>query len=531
MKTRQEKITLSTIFTEGYFPFVWIALAILLLYARSLSFGFTNFDDHTFIDRNSEFISDFRNIGQAFRQDMFRPSDISAYYRPVVILSFMSDAHIAGKTLFVYHATNIILHIIASILLYLFLETLGLSKINVFWLSLLFALHPALVRAVAWIPGRTEILLSIFSLLALLTARTTVTKKSVWLGVLSAISFFLALLSKETAIVLPVAALFYVYSLRLTMPRRFLAFLASLWFIAIGTWYFLRTAALVYSPDLGVLGMAKAVFQNSPHILWYVGKAFVPTSLSVLTIYRDASLISGFIASLFFAAVLYIMRKQLNVRYVVFGLVFFVVFLLPTLVSSLPRDSVDLKEDRLYSALIGILIIVGVCASAVETKYIRRDFLQLVAVVACAFFVLQGSLYMNIFRDDLVFWTHAVKRSPTSSVAYLNLGYAYHKRGDIEKAADMYKKTIEYNPKEQVARYNLGMIALGAQAYTEAAKYFLQEIQINPYYSDAYLNLGITYYEIGRIDDAIVVWRKGLEARPDDTRLQANIDTVQKIKP
>ena len=148
----------------------WLALISLVIYAQSLFFGYTYLDDNVLVQDNLFFLKDIGNLGKAFTTEVFHLLHSSAaYYRPMLTLSFMWDAIVGGGALWMFHVTDIAIHITVVALLYLvFLKLEGSPKLS-FVLSAFFAVHPALSQAVSWIPGRNDSLLALFVLASLLT--------------------------------------------------------------------------------------------------------------------------------------------------------------------------------------------------------------------------------------------------------------------------------------------------------------------------------------------------------------------------
>jgi len=97
----------------------------------------------------------------------------SSFYRPLPMLSYLVDARLFGASALAFHAVNVALHALNASLLFVFLRSRRLSRGLVLPLAttLLFALAPIAVEAVAWISGRFDLLGTSFVLAALLTNR------------------------------------------------------------------------------------------------------------------------------------------------------------------------------------------------------------------------------------------------------------------------------------------------------------------------------------------------------------------------
>lgn len=151
------------IFLKGWRPYFWLLLLGFLIYYQTLHFNFVYFDDDILVISNQKFISQLSNIPQAFKDDVFL-SFFDVYYRPLLTVSFIFDAQLSGGAPWAYHLTNLLLHLISTLLLYLLLKKLGVIKDLAFFFAAVFAVHPVLSQAVGWIPGRNDPLLALFLL-------------------------------------------------------------------------------------------------------------------------------------------------------------------------------------------------------------------------------------------------------------------------------------------------------------------------------------------------------------------------------
>ena len=139
----------------------------------------------------------------------FKGDQASNYYRPVQMLLYFADAQIFGRRPFGFHLTNVLVHAAASIAAFLLLRRVT-GEGRAAGAALLFAVHPAHVESVAWIAGSTDVncaLLSFACLLAWCRVRDATGDRRVALCGVAGLLFFLALLAKETAIVVPALAL------------------------------------------------------------------------------------------------------------------------------------------------------------------------------------------------------------------------------------------------------------------------------------------------------------------------------------
>jgi len=118
-----------------------------------------------------------------------------------------------------FHAVNLLLHVAAALVAYRLLRRLVKQPLAAAAGALLFALHPVQVEAVAWVTGLKDVLCGLLSLIALWQYIAFVQSrqpdaddqsrlKPIWHYILASIAFILALLSKPSAVMVPVAAAF-----------------------------------------------------------------------------------------------------------------------------------------------------------------------------------------------------------------------------------------------------------------------------------------------------------------------------------
>src|SRR3989344_5686992 len=147
------------------FVFGLLALVIFVVFGRTVWFDYVQFDEGIILANNWFFVSDISNFFEVFKHDINYPSNIAPYYRPMFILSFMLNSQFGSSPL-VFHLGNILLHIVAAYFIFwLFLE-LGFKKEISIFSSLIFAVHPVVTPVVAWVPGRIEAILTIFTALS-----------------------------------------------------------------------------------------------------------------------------------------------------------------------------------------------------------------------------------------------------------------------------------------------------------------------------------------------------------------------------
>ncbi|MCX6557042.1 MAG: glycosyltransferase family 39 protein [Candidatus Aminicenantes bacterium] len=165
------------------------------------------------ITQNPNFLNKF--LWQAFGDPLgkdARSQDLEKgmqYYRPLVSFSFWLDYKLWGLNAAGFHLTNMLLHSLNVLLLFLLVARCFNDWLAAFAAASLFAVFPTNFENVAWISGRTDLLALLFLLLSAHCFFTFVRSGHKRDTVTAALFFFLALLSKEAVIL---SLLVYIYA-------------------------------------------------------------------------------------------------------------------------------------------------------------------------------------------------------------------------------------------------------------------------------------------------------------------------------
>ncbi len=105
--------------------------------------------------------------------------------------------------------------------------------------------------------------------------------------------------------------------------------------------------------------------------------------------------------------------------------------------------------------------------------------------------------------------------NPNHSDSLHLLGVIAHQAGKSDIAVNLINKAIQNNPKSPVYYYNLGNVFLDQDDSVEAASCFQKALDIRPDYAEAYHNLGYAFHDQGRLVEAISYYQKALNIKPD----------------
>ncbi len=497
-----------------------IALAAVIVYGQSLFFDYSYFDDQQLILENAA-ILERAEPAEIFFNDVFFGQN-KFYYRPLLTWSLVWDWHWGGGTVFAFHFSNIIFHFLAASLLFYLLRLIFVKADSALVLTLIFTVHPALTQAVAWIPGRNDVLAAIFIFSALIFLSRWFRRERLLDLICLWLFFLLALFTKETTALLPFLALLWVIVFERQHFTWFKLGLSAAGATVAGIiWYLARLAAL--GPTVsGSIWSSLLTSLTTPVV--FLGKVFFPVNLSVYPVAQDVIWFYGILAVILLAFLFYSARVK---KYgpSLFGLLWFWFFIM--LGSSRPDGDIfrNFMEHRLYVPMLGLLIVLA------ETDNFWRHWpLQRRRQLLAALLFLLSFLawrHSNNFRDRFSFWQQATESSPHAALAWRNLGAMHYLDGDLAKAENYFRQSLLLNDQEPMAHNNLAVVYLDRGDLWRAEAELKKELAINPGYDLALYNLGRVYYEKQRYLEAASLWREVLRVNPYHQAAAQKLQAVQ----
>lgn len=463
------------------YPMLWLAAVVLVLYFGSIHFGLTELDDAIFIKDLHQYNENLGNLLTSFHRGLFNATK-DTYYRPLFLDSMILNYQSSEMDPTGYHLVNVLLHLVNVLLLYQLFRKLNIRDLHAFLLSLLFAIHPVLSQAVAWIPGRNDTMLALFTLTFLIfTINYANSGKLKWL-LLSTVFLLLAFFTKETAVFdAPVAFVILVFLLQKSWLDKRNITQYVVWVAVFILWFVVRNAAIAKAPDVAASAYVGGFFERLPVVVQYLGKIFLPFNLSVFPMQEDTVYYYGIAAIVILIAAIALVKNK-NWRVIGSGLAIFLLFLIPALL--VPNTLNDQTfEHRLYLPIIGILIVLS------QTVFFKNNLADkqltiIVGIVAIVFAVINYN-HQQSFSDPLSFWKQAGETSPNSSFADMMLGAREPNKADGEA---LFRKAYAINPKEKYLNYYYGVMLQGHDSILQSEKYLLAEKSISDYYEcDFYL--------------------------------------------
>jgi tetratricopeptide (TPR) repeat protein len=512
---------------------ICIALAGIswTVFGQMLRYDFINYDDNLYVYENPNVVS-----------GLTRPAILWAFthahagtWHPLTSLSHMLDCQMYGLNAGGHHFTNVLLHTLAVVLLFLFLQQVTAAPWRSAFVAAVFAVHPLRVESVAWIAERKDVLSGVFFMLTLLAyARYVSGERSSLRYLLVAFLLALGLMAKPMLVTLPLVLLLLDYwplrrfgsdslqtganfARRSTfsrlvaekIPLFLLSFLSSLL-----TWWtqqaFMRSTKaipLVLRVENAIVSYVRYLRQ----LLWPADLApFYPypkATLSLLLVIAAALLLVAISA-----VVLCYGRKR---PYLITGWGWYLIMLLPVI--GLVQVGEQALADRYtYLSQIGIVLAITWTAGDV-TAGIRQlqRFLAFTAVAVTVTLAWCASHQTRYWRNSESLWVQTLAVTENNDLAHNNLGSVWSRSGRVDDAILEYQAALKITPESPLSRNNLGSAFLKQGKVAEAIQEFRRVLSRDPQSVTGHFNLAGALLKSGRTTEAVAEYEKALAIQPD----------------
>jgi len=533
-----------------------LGLATLALYLPSVGHEFIDYDDQQYVTDNLRVRAGlgWESVGWAFGYH-------AGNWHPLTWLSHMLDCQLYGLKAGGHHLTNLLLHAVNAMLLFL-----GLSRMTkILWRSAavaaLFAWHPLHVESVAWVAERKDLLCACFWLLTMgAYARYAEATELLPAGsgsrapvrqwyALALGAFALALMSKPMAVTLPFVLLLLDYwPLHRLGRKRVMRLLGEkLPFFALS----LVTCALTLAAQKLAIVSTRGlpVSERLLHAIvayaHYLGTLFVPRGLAVYYPYETGTWLTVMLATGVLAAITVLAWSQAGRRpYLATGWLWYLGTLVPVI--GLVQVGDQAWADR-YTYLPSIGAFIGIVWLGAELIPQKKVLATIAGTLGVA--LLAGTtLQLRHWQNTRTLFTHAEQVTRNNHMAVTLLGSLLAKEGKYDEAMACYRQALSYRSNyaevhfflghaldqqgkldEAIAEYNRALasgqireqthiflgVALGKQKKTnEAAAHYRAALELDPESAVAHNNLARLLQTQGRLDEAHMHYTQAVKLDP-----------------
>ncbi len=487
---------------------VVILSVVALTFSSALNNEFSNWDNDGHLLNNIEVRSLApQNILKIFSSTVFQT------YVPLTTLSFAIEYHFFKFNPFVYHFTNLLLHLFNVALVFFLAQQMGVGVRGASLAALVFGIHPMHVESVVWVTERKDVLYSLFYLLALLSYGSYARFGHHKMFRLSLLFGLLSILSKAMALSLPLVLLLFDWFYKRKFDKAL--FFEKLSYLA----YIIPIVLITYFLNARVPG------ENAQDalLIWiwsfsfYIQKFAAPFVL--LPIYQLPTPVhflnlSYFWAVIIFCGVLmsfYIFRQK---KWVIFALLYYFLSIFFLLRFDNTVD-VNIVADRfMYLPSLGFCLLLGImCEWGLNIRNLK-------GFIVCAIIVLIFTMGMKtrmqslLWKDNVSLWTHLLKYDSDQVIALNNRGVSYQSQGQVSLALDDFTHAIALKSNHYRAYNNRGFLYIVLRKYDLAIKDLSQAITIENQFSRSYYNRAICWAALGDDQKALNDYAKAIELQP-----------------
>ncbi|MCX6287023.1 MAG: tetratricopeptide repeat protein [Bacteroidetes bacterium] len=512
----------------AFLIFIIIVLTFFA-FSPSLQNGFIlTWDDSAYI-LNNQTIQHFNSssISEIFT------TTVAGSYVPLPLFTFAIEYRIFGLNPFIFHLSNLFLHLLCTVLVFLLLKKLRLKPLFAGIGSLIFALHPMHVESVVWLSERKDLLYSLFYFSSLLVyiRYIELPRKRYLFYFTSLFLFLLSLFSKITAVTLPIVLLFIDYYLDRSFKKKVLIekipFLVLSLIFGFTEIVLLRNQEFLQTPQN--ISLLDQIFLGFYSLDAYVIKFFIPFQLSAIYPYgnslgHDLSII--YYISPFFAFFLgFLIYKWRKNRVILFGIVFFLINIIPMFQAQIVTQGIGFLADRFsYLPYLGLCLITGwFCEHYLWNK---NELKQLSFGGFTLIFIIMMFITFNrtkVWKDDMTLWNDVIEKYPNEIVkSYANRGIAYTKQGKWNDAITDFTKVIEMDPQYSWGYSDRGVAYQNTSQWEKSLDDFSKAIALNKNDSDAFLSRGVSYGVLRNYRMAIEDFSKTIELTPKNSKAYSN---------
>jgi protein O-mannosyl-transferase len=580
-------------FNKRHILIIIILTALVYLPASQGSFLF---DDNYLIKDNS-YIREGHSVSSYLSQEDGIADEIdkgvyhTGYYRPFTNFTYHFDYLLWGMNARGFRTTNIILHILNVLLLYLLINYLFLNKNAAFFSAMIFALHPANTEAISIIVNRNNLLAVLFFLLSFYFYLQSMEKEKNGLFVLSVFFFGLSVFSKEIGIM--GIGVFFLYNRIISSnhgyetpnqaletdsknrcgvlnpPLRFWnEFLSYLPYLLLIVVYVIMRSCVV-GPSFTRLNLSDALMR-----IYYVPWLCCYNLLIILFPWKlhsfgvsypaDPAGIAVIASIIFFiAAVMAVVLFRKKYRMMAFSVAAFLLVLFPVL-NVIPKASVSLVSLRwLYFPLIFIAVLIAFIIKSVKQPRQEMLFAVLITIIcylgaygfmmnryhwynekmfltqeATAF---NNELFMGAYAAQLYeqkkideaekYYLRAIQAYPALPESYN--GYALLlivDRGRVDEASRLLKKAEKLSKtsdQRQEWLHMTGLVKIKRGEGQDALNYLFQALSIKQT-PEIYNSIGLAYSALNEKEKALYYLRKGLELDAKNAVLTGNLKILSR---
>lgn len=514
------------------FCVLFLFCATLGVYIQVLHHEFINYDDPVYI-LNNPYVQNgltFFGIKWAFT------TAHAANWHPLTWISHMVDVELYGLHSGLHHLTNLIFHLINTILVFFLFKRITNGVWEAWLIAVLFGLHPLHVESVAWVSERKDVLSTFFFLLGIRAYLSYTNTKGILSCFLVILCFVFGMMAKQMVVTLPCVLLFFDFwplgkmqeNGKISLKKILISIREKIPFFVVSA---LGAGIALYTQKAGgavsSLGKLSVLDRISNAVIsyWlYLVKTVAPVNLSFLYPHPGhIPLWQPLLAVIPLILITWGAIRFMRTRpWILTGWLFYLVTLLPV-IGIIQIGKQSMADRYTYIPLLGIFMII-----AIETgRFIRAQqekwkypFVILLYILFTALQILTWNQVQH-WKNTPSLYRHALRVKPDNYLVLINQGTYYMEKGVYQKAEKIFQEVMRINPDYARVHNNLGLLYEKQNEYNRAKFHYQKALELDPNSSQSNLsriNLGIMYENQGDLEAAQKQYQSVLDKYPLHSR-------------
>jgi tetratricopeptide (TPR) repeat protein len=491
---------------------VFLAAITWLVFGQTLRHEFINYDDDKYVYENAEVTAHFTLHGTVWA---FTHSHANNWH-PLTWISHMLDYQLFGLKAGGHHFTNVLLHTIAVLLLFLVLCQMTGSIWRSAFVAALFAIHPLRVESVAWVAERKDVLSGVFFMLTLGAYLRYARQQTLVRYLIVALLFAFGLMSKPMLVTVPFVLLLLDYwpLQRQWSWRRLIVEKIPLLALSAASCLVTLSAQKDLITSIERLPVAQRIGNALISCVTYMHQMAWPTRLAVFYPYHLTSFFSAEVilaALLLIAITIVAIIARRKFPYIIIGWFWYLIMLVPVI--GVVQVGIQAHADRYtYLPEIGLSILATwMMVDLAAAWRFPRKILGAAAVIIISVLVWRASFQASYWRDSEEIWRHTLAVTANNSIAHNNLGNALLQKNKIDEAMAQFQQAAEISPHDTDVQNSLGNALFRNGKVVDAITHYRIALQLQPNNAEVRNNLGNALFHTGQIDEAITYFQSALQ--------------------
>lgn len=472
---------------------VGLVVLVWFVFGQTVNFPFINFDDPEYVYEVPEIDAGLTLHGIKWAFTHWPATN----WFPLKNISLMLDFQFYGFNPGAFHLTNVVLHAIATVLLFLVLRRATRAIWQSAFVAVVFAIHPLRAESVVWIEERKDVLSGLFFMLTLAAYLHYTRKPSIARYLTMSILFAAGLLSKPMLVTTPFILLLLDYwplgrIVDLPSFRRLLLEKIPLFALSIVDAVLISCGIAPAHSAADQLSFLARIGNAFVSYLVYIWQMIWPANLGVFYPYPQHGLPLwqvGSAAAILLAIAIATFAMRKSKKYLLVGWFWYLSVLLPVI--GIVQINLQAHADRYtYLPQIGLYLLIGwgIADLSASWRY-RKQIIGAVAIIVIVALASIGRVQASYWRDSETLWTHTITVTKENYFAHASLADLLMRRGRVAEAIAHSEEALRIRPGDADGQNNLGLASLQTGDVRRAVAHLQKALEIDAGHMNAEVNL------------------------------------------